>query len=138
RLLERGARRAVDRRLDPHQGHVLMLLPSTSSSQDDDARLIARLRAGDELAFEAIVARHRPRLLAFARSILRSRPDAAEDVVQEALMRAHLALRRDDREILLRPWLFKPPRNFPLDEISRVKGDTVPLAAPAAAGAPSR
>jgi RNA polymerase sigma factor (sigma-70 family) len=112
-----------------------MLLPSTSSSQDDDARLVARLRAGDELAFEAIVARHRPRLLAFARRILRSRPDAAEDVVQEALMRAHLALRRDDREILLRPWLFKLTRNCALDEISRVKADTVPLDAPAAAGA---
>jgi RNA polymerase sigma factor (sigma-70 family) len=112
-----------------------MLLPSTSSSQDDDARLVERLRAGDELAFEAIVSRHRPRLLAFARRILRSRPDAAEDVVQEALMRAHLALRRDDREILLRPWLFKLTRNCALDEISRVKADTIPLDAPAAAGA---
>jgi RNA polymerase sigma factor (sigma-70 family) len=112
-----------------------MLLPSTSSSQDDDVRLVERLRAGDELAFEAIVARHRPRLLAFARRILRSRPDAAEDVVQEALMRAHLALRRDDREILLRPWLFKLTRNCALDEISRVKADTIPLDAPAAAGA---
>jgi RNA polymerase sigma factor (sigma-70 family) len=112
-----------------------MLLPTTSSPQDDDARLVQRVRAGDELAFEAIVARHRPRLLAFARRILRSRPDAAEDVVQEALMRAHLALRRDDREILLRPWLFKLTRNCALDEISRVKADTVPLDAPAAAGA---
>jgi RNA polymerase sigma factor (sigma-70 family) len=112
-----------------------MLLPSTSNSPDDDARLVERLRAGDELAFEAIVARHRPRLLAFARRILRSRPDAAEDVVQEALMRAHLALRRDDREILLRPWLFKLTRNCALDEISRVKADTIPLDAPAAASA---
>jgi len=112
-----------------------MLMPSSSAAGDDDARLIERLRAGDELAFEAIVARHRPRLLAFARRILRSRPDAAEDVVQEALMRAHLALRRDDREILLRPWLFKLTRNCALDEISRVKADTIPLDAPAAAGA---
>jgi len=112
-----------------------MLLPSSSNAPDDDARLIERLRAGDDLAFEAIVARHRPRLLAFARRILRSRPDAAEDVVQEALMRAHLALRRDDREILLRPWLFKLTRNCALDEISRVKADTVPLDAPAAVAA---
>jgi len=104
-----------------------MLLPSSSTAPEDDARLIERLRAGDELAFEAIVARHRPRLLAFARRILRSRPDAAEDVVQEALMRAHLALKRDDREILLRPWLFKLTRNCALDEISRVKADTIPL-----------
>jgi RNA polymerase sigma factor (sigma-70 family) len=109
-----------------------MLLPTATEPHDEDARLVARVRAGDERAFDAIVARHRPRLLRFARSILRSRPDAAEDVVQEALMRAHRALLRDDRTILLGPWLFKLTRNCALDEISRVKADTVPLDAPAA------
>jgi hypothetical protein len=53
--------------------------------------------------------------LRFARSILRSRPDAAEDVVQEALMRAHRALLRDDRMILLGPWLAKLARNCALE-----------------------
>jgi RNA polymerase sigma factor (sigma-70 family) len=109
-----------------------MSLPSTSGRQDDDARLVELVRAGDEAAFEAIVARYRPRLLAFARRILRRRADTAEDVVQEALMRAHRALLRDDRTILLGPWLFKLTRNCALDEISRVKADTVPLDAPAA------
>jgi RNA polymerase sigma factor (sigma-70 family) len=113
-----------------------MLLPADpAAARSEDARLIERLRAGDELAFEAIVARHRPRLLAFARRILRSRPDAAEDVVQEALVRAHRALLRDDRAVLLGPWLFKLTRNCALDEISRVKADTVPLDAPAAIAA---
>jgi RNA polymerase sigma factor (sigma-70 family) len=109
-----------------------MLLPTAPDPRDEDARLVERLRGGDELAFEAIVARHRPRLLAFARRILRSRPDAAEDVVQEAFMRAHKALLRDDRLIMLGPWLSKLTRNCALDEISRVKADTVPLDAPAA------
>jgi RNA polymerase sigma factor (sigma-70 family) len=112
-----------------------MLLPHAPEPRDDDARLVDRLRAGDELAFEAIVARHRPRLLAFARSILRTRPDAAEDVVQEAFMRAHRALLRDDRLVMLGPWLSKLTRNCALDEISRVKADTVPLDAPAALSA---
>jgi RNA polymerase sigma factor (sigma-70 family) len=109
-----------------------MLLPHAYDPDGEDARLVARLRAGDEHAFETIVLRHRPRLLAFARRILRNRPDAAEDVVQEALVRAHRALLRDDRAILLGPWLFKLTRNCALDEISRVKADTVPLDAPAA------
>jgi RNA polymerase sigma factor (sigma-70 family) len=110
-----------------------MFVPAASAgARDDDARLVERFRAGDERAFDAIVARHRPRLVAFARRILRSRPDAAEDVVQEALMRAHRALLRDDRRIVLSPWLFKLTRNCALDEISRVKADTVPLDAPAA------
>ncbi len=109
-----------------------MLLPTASDPRDEDLRLVERLRAGDERAFDAIVARHRPRLLAFARRILRDRPDTAEDVVQEAFVRAHRALLRDDRTVLLGPWLFKLTRNCALDEISRVRADTVPLDAPAA------
>ena len=112
-----------------------MLLPHLPDPQDADIRLVERLRAGDERAFDAIVARHRPRLLAFARRILRNRPDAAEDVVQEALMRAHRALLRDDRLVVLGPWLAKLTRNCALDEISRVKADMVPLDSPAALGA---
>jgi RNA polymerase sigma factor (sigma-70 family) len=109
-----------------------MLLGSAPHAREEDATLIDRLRAGDEHAFETIVARHRPRMLAFARSILRSRPDTAEDVVQEAFMRAHKALLRDDRTVFLGPWLAKLTRNCALDEISRVKADTVPLDTPAA------
>jgi RNA polymerase sigma factor (sigma-70 family) len=109
-----------------------MLLPASHDSRDRDAQLVDALRAGDERAFEEIVARHRPRLLAFARRILRTRPDSAEDIVQEALMRAHRALLRDDRTILLGPWLAKLTRNCALDEISRIKTDSVPLDAPAA------
>lgn len=109
-----------------------MLLPTAPDPRDEDLRLVERLRAGDERAFDTIVARHRPRLLAFARRILRGRPDVAEDVVQEAFMRAHRALLRDDRVVLLGPWLAKLTRNCALDEISRVKADTVPLDAPPA------
>jgi RNA polymerase sigma factor (sigma-70 family) len=103
-----------------------------AEQDDDDARLVAGVRRGDVQAFEAIVARHRPRLLAYARRILRDRPDAAEDVVQEALMRAHRALLRDDRAIRLGPWLATLTRNCALDEISRVKAYMLPLDAPAA------
>src|SRR4029077_18509689 len=114
---------------------LLMLLHGGPNTREDDAVLIDRLRDGDELAFEASVSRHRPRMRALARSILRSRPDTAEDVVQEAFMRAHRALLRDDRTVYLGPWLAKLTRNCALDEISRVKADTVPLDTPAALGA---
>lgn len=95
-------------------------------SGGDDA-LVARVRAGDRAAFEALVALYRPRLVAHARRILGDRRDAADDVVQEALWRAHRALLRDDRQIVLSPWLHKLTRNCALDEISRVVADSVPL-----------
>ena len=98
----------------------------------DDDVLVARIRAGDEAAFERLVAQYRPRLVAHARRILGDRRDAADDVVQEALWRAHRALLRDDRRIALAPWLHKLTRNCAIDEISRVVADSVPLDAPGA------
>jgi RNA polymerase sigma factor (sigma-70 family) len=92
-------------------------LPNTRS---DEAELVRRVRAGESSAFTEVVRRYRPRLLAFARRLLAGRSHAAEDVVQEALMRAHHALRRDMREVQLAPWLFVLTRNCCLDELSRL------------------
>src|SRR5688500_12191557 len=119
-----GAVGAVDHGLDDEEVALLV--------RPDDDTLVARVRAGDAAAFEALVARYRPRLVAHARRILGDRRDAADDVVQEALWRAHRALLRDDRTIALAPWLHKLTRNCALDEISRVVADSVPLDAPVA------
>jgi RNA polymerase sigma factor (sigma-70 family) len=93
-----------------------------------DERLIATLRAGDARAFDAIGERYRPRLVRFAKRVLGAQGSVAEDVVQEALLRAYRALLRDDRPIDLRPWLYRLVRNCCLDELSRVRTDTVDLA----------
>jgi RNA polymerase sigma factor (sigma-70 family) len=93
-----------------------------------DERLIAVLRAGDARAFDAIGERYRPRLVRFAKRVLGGQDRVAEDVVQEALLRAYRALLRDDRPIDLRPWLYRLVRNCCLDELSRVRTDTVDLA----------
>lgn len=92
-----------------------------------DQQLIVRFRAGDDAAFARIFERHRPALLRYARKILASSPASAEDVVQEAMLRTSLALRRDDRHIELRPWLFRVTRNSALDELSRVRTDSVAI-----------
>ena len=47
--------------------------------------------------------------------------------MQEALWRAHRALRRDDRPMNLRPWLYRLVRNCCLDELGRVRTDCVDL-----------
>lgn len=94
-----------------------------------DERLVAALRAGEPGAFDAIDDRYRAPLVRFARRVLgTSRSQVAEDVVQEALLRAYRALLRDDRPMALRPWLYRLTRNCCLDELSRVRADTVELA----------
>ncbi len=56
-----------------------------------DAELVTKARAGDLDAFERLVARHRTRVAQIARQIVGDR-EAAQDIVQEALVRAFRAL----------------------------------------------
>jgi RNA polymerase sigma factor (sigma-70 family) len=92
-----------------------------------DSELLAALRAGDPSAFPEICARHEPALRRMARRILQSNPAIVDDVIQESLLRGHRALRRDDRHIEIRPYLFRLVRNCCLDEIARVRTDSVAL-----------
>ena len=81
-----------------------------------DARLVARIRQGDERAFTELVARFSPQLLAHARRMVGGHHDA-EDIVQDAFVRAHRALCADEREIALASWLHTIVRNRALDRL---------------------
>jgi RNA polymerase sigma factor (sigma-70 family) len=83
-----------------------------------DEKLIDLTRAGDEAAFEALVQRYRSRLLAFCRHMLRSREDA-EDVLQEVFAASYRAIVADEREIFVRPWLYRIARNMCLKHLGR-------------------
>ncbi|HEY6759105.1 MAG TPA: RNA polymerase sigma factor [Baekduia sp.] len=76
----------------------------------DDDRLVTRVRAGDDAAFEAIYDRYASSLLAFCRHMLSSRDDA-EDALQHSLGAAYRMMRATDRRIELRPWLYAIARN---------------------------
>jgi RNA polymerase sigma factor (sigma-70 family) len=83
-----------------------------------DERLIALTRRGHHGAFEALVQRYQPRLLAFCRHMLGSQEDA-EDVLQEVFTAAFNAMRADDRAINARPWLYRIARNRSLNHLRR-------------------
>jgi RNA polymerase sigma factor (sigma-70 family) len=83
-----------------------------------DERLIALIRRGNQGAFEALVQRYQPRLLAFCRHMLGSQEDA-EDVLQEVFAASFNALRADDRPINARPWLYRIARNRCLNHLRR-------------------
>ena len=105
-----------------------MPVMAPAGPRTSDAALVAAYRAGDRHAFELIHERYSARLERFAQRILqRSAPGVAEDVVQEAMLRASRALVRDDRPMDLKPWLFRLVRNCALDELGRVRMDSVTL-----------
>jgi RNA polymerase sigma factor (sigma-70 family) len=78
-----------------------------------DARLVDLVRAGNDRAFEAIVLRYRRPLLRHCRRLLPA--GRAEDAVQEALLRALEAMRGDERELQLGPWLRRIAQNTAID-----------------------
>jgi RNA polymerase sigma factor (sigma-70 family) len=87
-----------------------------------DERLIAMARNGNPGAFETIVDRYQGRLLGFCRQMLGSTEDA-EDVLQEVFVNAYRAMLADDREINLRPWLYRIARNRCLNHLRKPTAD---------------
>lgn len=92
----------------------LLPLPLTTLSDDE---LVARFRCGDDAPFVEIHRRYHRALLAFARRMLSATGRDAEDVVQDAFIRAYRGLRATDRPMALRPWLYMIVRNRALDEL---------------------
>ena len=79
-----------------------------------DAALVARARSGDPTAFEELVSRHHAMLLHTARAIVRSSEDA-EDVTQNAWIRAYTHLTTFSGTSSLRTWLVAITRNAAID-----------------------
>jgi RNA polymerase sigma factor (sigma-70 family) len=75
-----------------------------------DERLIARLRAGDTRAFEAIYDRYERPIRSFCRHML-GQPEDADDAAQQIFLSAYRALAGSKNAIDLKPWLFAIARN---------------------------
>jgi RNA polymerase sigma-70 factor (ECF subfamily) len=84
---------------------VVHTRPNARESGAPDS-MLARLRSGDEEAFEELVRREQGHLLAVARRILRD-DDEARDAVQEALLAAYRALPYYQGEARLSTWLHR-------------------------------
>lgn len=78
----------------------------SAAPADDEATLVAQLRAGDEAAFEQLVRTYGGRLLAVARRIVSSEEDA-RDVVQDAFMNAFRSLGCFEGNAKLSTWLHR-------------------------------
>jgi RNA polymerase sigma factor (sigma-70 family) len=85
----------------------------TSCLTDDE--LVARVRCGCDDAFAEIYRRYRGPLRAFAVRMLWGTTHDADDVVQDAFIRAHRGLRVTSRAMTLRPWLYMIVRNQTID-----------------------
>lgn len=112
----------------------------------DDQALLGRLRAGDEAAFETLVARHDQALRRVARTFVRT-PAAADDVVQETWLAVIRGLDRFEGRSSLSTWIFRILANLARTRASRdarsvpfsaLEDDDRPAVDPSAFGADGR
>lgn len=82
----------------------------------DESFLIARARRGDPSAFEEIVRLYQRRVYGVALRIVRAH-DVADDVTQEAFLRAFRFLRGFRGDSKFTSWLFRIARNCAMDQI---------------------
>jgi len=87
---------------------------ASSSHPGMEQALLERAKQGDLRAFEQLLAEHVPRVRRFARAMSRSDADA-DDLAQEALLKAYLALRSYRFQAAFSTWLYRVVRNAFLD-----------------------
>jgi RNA polymerase sigma-70 factor (ECF subfamily) len=83
---------------------------------DDDARVIARVLAGEKQQFEHLVRRYQSMMYRHAVALVLDY-DAAADMVQDAFVRAFVNLRQCRDHSRFRAWLFQTLRNRCLDHL---------------------
>ena len=87
---------------------------------ENDAVLVARARRGDEVAFEQLVQRHQRYAFNLAYRVLGDRGEA-ENVVQEALVRAWRGLPRFRGEARFTTWLYRIVHNLCLNRLPALR-----------------
>jgi RNA polymerase sigma-70 factor (ECF subfamily) len=97
--------------------------------ESDDASLVARTLAGDQSAYAALVSRHESDVFHLALRYLRQREDA-EDVVQEAFVRAYRALAQYDPTRPFGAWMHAITARLCIDFHRRRRVKTVSLTRP--------
>jgi RNA polymerase sigma factor (sigma-70 family) len=105
-------------------------------AQRTDHALVLATARGDEAAFAALVARHRPRLVRYAASRCGRDAALAEDAVQDALVRAHGAIVAGKVPGDVQAWLYAIVRNR-CHDYYRAARPTSPLPPELPGGAPS-
>ncbi|MDX6617322.1 MAG: hypothetical protein QOD60_2413 [Solirubrobacterales bacterium] len=99
----------------PAQSFAPRIFAGPALRLQPDGRLVKLASEGSDAAFEEIVRRYAQPLRRYAGAIVTRQ--RAEDVTQDAFSKAFVALKGSDKEIKLRPWLYRIVRNTALNDL---------------------
>jgi RNA polymerase sigma-70 factor (ECF subfamily) len=94
-------------------------LTHSETAADDDNELVRRARSGDADRFTSLVRRHQDRVYRLAWRMVG--PDAAEDVAQQAFLKAWLGLDQFSGASSFGTWLYRLAMNCCLDHLRRTQ-----------------
>ena len=89
-------------------------------STSDEALLVRRVQAGDEMAFRDIVERFQAKVYSIIYGILRNRNDA-EDIAQQVFAKVYFSIRNFDFRSSLLTWIYKITVNECYDYLRKKK-----------------
>jgi RNA polymerase sigma-70 factor (ECF subfamily) len=99
---------------DPAMLRGLSILSEASATgaerNEADALLVARMRAGDEDAFELVMTRYQAPLFRYLRGLVGDQ-EQARDLMQETFLRAYRSIGTLEDPGLLRSWLYRIAHN---------------------------
>jgi RNA polymerase sigma factor (sigma-70 family) len=85
---------------------------------DEDQRLVAGVRRGDDRAFEALYSRYHRRIHAYVMGMVKDH-GRAEDITQEVFVSALRRMRETERPIAFKPWIYEIAKNACIDQFRR-------------------
>src|SRR3954471_22957603 len=101
---------------------ALLQAPGNGAGEPDgivsDHKLVARLRRGDDRAFEQLYERYNRRIHAYVFGMVKDH-QRAEDVTQEVFISALRRMRATDRPIAFKPWVYEIAKNACIDQFRR-------------------
>jgi RNA polymerase sigma factor (sigma-70 family) len=102
---------------------ALLEAPGNAGEPDavvTDHKLVARVRRGDDRAFEALYERYQRRIHAYVFGMVKDH-QRAEDVTQEVFVSALRRMRATERPIAFKPWIYEIAKNACIDQFRRSK-----------------
>src|SRR5918992_2891195 len=102
---------------------ALLQAPEGAAEADgviSDQNLVARVRRGDDRAFELLYQRYHRRIHAYVLGMVKDH-QRAEDVTQEVFVSALRRMRATERPIAFKPWIYEIAKNACIDQFRRSK-----------------
>ena len=93
---------------------------ASAAPVDSDQNLVARVRRGDDRAFELLYQRYHRRIHAYVLGMVKDH-GRTEDVTQEVFVSALRRMRETEQPLAFKPWLYQIAKNSCIDAFRRSK-----------------